>query len=460
MNDSFASVNKSEEVIQGVSMTSSEKLVPKVYIVSFVLVTLCFPLWGFANDITNPLVKAFSKILQMSAAEGTWVQVAFYSGYGVMAIPAALFIKKFTYKSGIMVGLFFYSVGAFLFIPAADTQAFIPFLLAFFVMTSGLAFLETSCNPYILSMGPESTATQRLNLAQAFNPVGSLLGMFVATQFIIQKLNPATDAERRELAADGSQAALDQLSVITANDLEVIRNPYLAIGVVVLFVLAVIAYKKMPCTEEKASSLDIRGTFKRLLANQNYREGVVAQMFYVGAQIMCWTFIIHYGTEVFVKLGMTEQAAEAKSQMLNIYAMIMFCTSRFICTALLKFINPGKLLMVLAAGAMVFTVGTIFLDGVTGVYSLVAVSACMSLMYPTIYGIALTGTGDDAKLGAAGLVMAIVGGTFLPMAQASIIDMNVVFDSFSATKASFILPLLCFVVVAIYGKRSQKNLPT
>ncbi|WNC72778.1 L-fucose:H+ symporter permease [Thalassotalea psychrophila] len=439
--------------------TTPTEVVPKKYLISFILITLCFPLWGFANDITNPLVKAFSKVLQMSAAEGTWVQVAFYGGYGAMAIPAAIFIKKFSYKAGLMMGLGFYALGALLFLPAAGAQSFTAFLLAFFVMTCGLSFLETSANPYVLSMGPAATATQRLNLAQAFNPVGSLLGMFVATQFIIQKLNPATDAERRELAAQGSQSAVDQLSLITANDLAVIRDPYLAIGAVVILMLVIIAIKKMPRTEEKSTSLDIKGTFKRLLANQNYREGVVAQMFYVGAQIMCWTFIIHYGTEVFMKLGMSEQAAEAKSQMFNIYAMIIFCLSRFVCTFLLKYINPGKLLMVLAAGGMCFTGATIFLEGIMGMYALVGISACMSLMFPTIYGIALTGTGDDAKLGAAGLIMAIVGGTFLPMAQATIIDMNVVFNSFSATKASFILPLLCFVVIAIYGKRSQQHLP-
>ncbi|MGS0535909.1 L-fucose:H+ symporter permease [Pseudoalteromonas sp. SaAl2] len=433
------------------------EVVPKAFLASFILVTLCFPLWGFANDITNPLVKAFSKILQMSTAEGTLVQVAFYGGYGLMAIPAAIFIKKFTYKAGLILGLAFYALGAFLFIPAAGAQAFAPFLLAFFVMTCGLSFLETSANPYILSMGPKETATQRLNLAQAFNPVGSLLGMFIATQFIIQKLNPATDLERRDLAANGSTSAMEQLAAITANDLEVIRNPYLVIGLVVLAVLVIIAFKKMPSTETNSTDLDIKGTFKRLLANRNYREGVVAQMFYVGAQIMCWTFIIHYGTEVLVSTGMTEKAAEAQSQMYNIYAMIIFCISRFVCTFLLKYINPGRLLMILAGAGMGFTLATIFLQGVAGIYALICISACMSLMFPTIYGIALEGTGDDAKLGAAGLIMAIVGGTFLPMAQASIIDLNTVLDGFSATKMSFVLPLICFVVIAVYGKRSQKG---
>jgi len=436
---------------------NSAEVVPKEYLIAFILVTLCFPLWGFANDITNPLVKAFSKILQMSATEGTLVQVAFYGGYGAMAIPAAIFIKKYSYKAGLMVGLGFYALGAFLFLPAANAQAFAPFLLAFFVMTCGLSFLETTANPYILSMGPAETATRRLNLAQAFNPIGSLLGMFIATQFIIKKLDPASSEQRQQLADEGSASSLETLSAITANDLEVIRDPYIGVGVVVLLMLLVIAFKKLPEQAREASQpLDIGPTLRRLFANRNYREGVVAQMFYVGAQIMCWTFIIHYGTEVFVGMGLTEQDAEAKSQMFNIYAMIIFCLSRFICTFLLRFVDPSKLLMILAGAGVAFTTATIFLSGIAGMYALVGISACMSLMFPTIYGIALSGTGDDAKLGAAGLIMAIVGGTFLPMAQASIIDMQVVFETFSATKASFVLPLLCFVVIAVYGARSQR----
>ena len=443
-----ACADNNETMLADNPLTSSPEVVPKVYLFSFILVTLCFPLWGFANDITNPLVKAFSKVLQMSTTEGTWVQVAFYGGYGAMAIPAALFIKKFSYKAGLLMGLGFYALGALLFIPAADAQAFAPFLLAFFVMTCGLSFLETSANPYVLSMGPAATATQRLNLAQAFNPVGSLLGMFVATQFIIQKLNPASDAERRALADDGSASALEQLSAITANDLEVIRNPYLAIGVVVLIMLVVIAVKKMPRTEEKAESLDIRGTFKRLLANQNYREGVIAQMFYVGAQIMCWTFIIHYGMTV---VGLTSSQA----QNYNIIAMSVFLVSRFICTFLLSYIKPGHLLMLLATCGGGLILGTIFLTGFYGLYCLIGVSACMSLMFPTIYGIALKDMGDDASLASAGLVMAIVGGALMPPLQASLIDDNPLIASIPSVQTSFLMPLICFVVIAIFGYRSH-----
>ena len=169
---------------------------------------------------------------------------------------------------------------------------------------------------------------------------------------------------------------------------------------------------------------------------------------------MCWTFIIHYGTEVLVELGSTEQEAESQAQIYNIYAMMFFCASRFICTFMLKFINPSRLLFVLALAAGAFTIATITLEGLTGIYALIGISACMSLMFPTIYGIALTGTGDDAKLGAAGLIMAIVGGTFLPLAQASLIDMESILGGYSAVKFSFILPLLCFVIIAVYGLRS------
>ena len=279
------------------SLSAQVKLpvVPREYLVIFILVTLCFPLWGFANDITNPLVKVFSKVLQMSTTQGTLIQVAFYGGYGFMAIPAALFIKKYSYKAGLMLGLACYALGAFIFIPAVNAQAFSVFLLAFFVMTCGLSFLETSANPYILSMGNEQTATQRLNLAQAFNPVGSLLGMFVATQFILQKLHPATDAERLAMAQQASSESLAQLQLITANDLAVIREPYLAIGVIVTLVLLVFAFKRMPDLKGENSSskdLDLKGTLARLLANRNYREGVIAQMFYVGAQIMFMTILM------------------------------------------------------------------------------------------------------------------------------------------------------------------------
>jgi FHS family L-fucose permease-like MFS transporter len=420
------------------------------YIVPFILITSCFALWGFANDITNPMVKSFSKIFRMNVTQGALVQVAFYGGYFAMAFPAALFIKKFSYKSGILMGLALYAIGAFLFFPAKMTGSYYPFLLAYFILTCGLSFLETSANPYILTMGPEENATRRLNLAQSFNPVGSLVGMFVAMNFIQARLNPLSTAERANLSDIEFEA-------IKQSDLSILIEPYLVIGLIVLTMFLIILLVRMPKNADKDKNLKLGAALKRIFSVPNYREGVIAQFFYVGAQIMCWTFIIQYGTRVFMTQGMEEQAAEVLSQKYNIAAMIIFCTSRFIATYLMKFFSPGKMIRAFAIAAGILTLGVIFFRDIKGLYCLVGVSACMSLMFPTIYGIALRGMGEDAKFGAAGLIMAILGGSVLPPLQARIIDMGTIGTSFPAVNASFILPLICFVVVAWYGNRAFKR---
>ncbi|MDO4172295.1 MAG: L-fucose:H+ symporter permease [Prevotellaceae bacterium] len=418
-------------------------------LVPFVLITSCFALWGFANDITNPMVKAFSKIFRMSVTEGALVQVAFYGGYFAMAFPAAMFIRRYSYKAGVMLGLGLYALGALMFFPAKLTGSYYPFLMAYFILTCGLSFLETSSNPYILSMGDESTATRRLNLAQAFNPIGSLMGMYVAMNFIQNRLNPMDTAERAQLSAEDFAAVRDA-------DLETLIAPYLIIGLVIAAVLLLIYFTRMPHNNDQSHNMDLKPTLKRIFAIPRYREGVVAQFFYVGAQIMCWTFIIQYGTRLFMSGGMEEQAAEVLSQKYNIIAMGIFCASRFICTFLLRYLNPGLLLRTLAIVAGVFTIGVITLQNIYGMYCLVGISACMSLMFPTIYGIALQGLGDDAKFGAAGLIMAILGGSVLPPLQASIIDMGTVLGM-PAVNVSFLLPLICFIVVTVYGHRAYRR---
>lgn len=417
------------------------------YLVPFVLITSCFALWGFANDITNPMVKAFSKIFRMSVADGALVQVAFYGGYFAMAFPAAMFIRKYSYKAGVLVGLGLYALGALLFLPAKMTGDYYPFLLAYFVLTCGLSFLETSCNPYILSMGSEETATRRLNLAQAFNPMGSLLGMYVAMNFIQNRLNPMDTAERAQL----SDAAFE---AVKESDLTVLIGPYLVIGVVILLMLLVIRMVKMPHNADQSHDVHLLPTLKRIFRLRHYREGVIAQFFYVGAQIMCWTFIIQYGTRLFVAGGMEEQEAEVLSQQYNILAMVIFCCSRFVCTFILRYLNPSTLLGILAVVATMLTAGVIFLENIYGMYCLVGVSACMSLMFPTIYGIALKGLGDDAKFGAAGLIMAILGGSVLPPLQAALIDCHELWGM-PAVNVSFVLPLFCFVFIALYGYRMK-----
>lgn len=416
------------------------------YIVPFILITSCFALWGFANDITNPMVKAFSKIFRMSATDGALVQVAFYGGYFAMAFPAAMFIRRYSYKAGVLVGLGLYALGALLFYPAKMTGEYYPFLAAYFILTCGLSFLETSSNPYILSMGTEETATRRLNLAQSFNPMGSLLGMFVAMNFIQAKLNPLDTAARAQL----NDA---QFEAVKESDLSVLIAPYLAIGIVIFAMFMLILIKKMPHNGDKNHDINFVPTLRRIFSLPHYREGVIAQFFYVGVQIMCWTFIIQYGTPILMAEGMTEQAAEVMSQQYNIIAMVIFCCSRFICTFLLRYINTGQLLMILAIAGGALVWGVIFMHNIYGLYCLVGVSACMSLMFPTIYGIALTGLGDDAKFGAAGLIMSILGGSVLPPLQASIIDRGELFGM-PAVNVSFVLPFICFVVIAIYGQRT------
>ena len=419
------------------------------YLVPFILVTSCFALWGFANDITNPMVKAFSKIFRMSVTDGALVQVAFYGGYFAMAFPAAMFIRKYSYKAGVLMGLGLYAIGALMFLPASMTGMYYPFLVAYFILTCGLSFLETSCNPYILSMGSEDTSTRRLNLAQCFNPMGSLCGMYVAMNFIQAKLNPAS-TEERALLSDADFAAMRD------SDLSVLIAPYLAIGLIIAVMFLVIYFTKMPNNADKNHDVHPLTTLKRIVRIPHYREGVIAQFFYVGVQIMCWTFIIQYGTRVFMNEGLSEQEAEVMSQTYNIVAMVIFVSSRFICTYFLKYVNAGALLGVLAVVGTCLSLGVICIDGRWGLYCLVAISACMSLMFPTIYGIALQGLGDDAKFGAAGLIMAILGGSVLPPLQASIIDQHTLWGM-PAVNLSFILPLLCFLVIIVYGYRTWQR---
>jgi len=427
--------------------------VSKKILVPFILITSLFALWGFANDITNPMVSAFKKILELSNTQASWVQAAFYGGYFTMALPAAYVAKKYSYKTGILVGLVLYALGALLFYPAAAMENYFFFLMALYILTFGLAFLETTSNPFIMDMGAEETATQRLNLAQAFNPVGALSGLFVAQTFILAALQ----SDDVDAAGNGIYEALSgsAKAAIKTSDLLVIRNPYVALGLFVIVMLVIIALVKMPEKKEDENATDMWSSIKRIFKKERFVGGVLAQMFYVGAQIMCWTYIYQYAEN----LGIDNREAVNYAYA----ALIIFLLGRFLCTYLLKFINSGKLLMILSVLAIVFCLGTIFIEGMNGLYSLVLVSFCMSLMFPTIYGIALTGLGDDAKPASAFLVMAIVGGAFMPVLQGMILDIggsaysDVRIMGVPEVNFSFILPLTCFVVIALYGYRTLKK---
>ena len=432
-------------------MDKKKPLVPKKYLFTFILITSLFALWGFANDITNPMVAAFQTVMELSAAKASMVQFAFYGGYATMAIPAALFIRKYSYKSGILLGLGLYAIGAFLFIPAAAYQEFSYFCFSLYILTFGLAFLETTANPFILSLGDKESSTRRLNLAQAFNPIGSLSGMAVASFIVLPHLwSDKRDATGKIIFDTLSEA---EKADIRLHDLAIIRDPYVALGLVVLCVFIVIALTKMPKVSSEVKSdgeeYSVRQSLSNLWKNSIYREGVFTQMCYVAAQIMVWTFIIQYADHLGIN--------KAIAQMYNIVAMSLALTGRFLGTYIMKFVNTRRLLAIFGVGASICTLGAICIEGMFGLYSLVLISFFMSIMFPSIYGIALENVSpQDTKLGAAFLVMAIVGGALMPPLQGMIIDQGTIMG-FPAVNISFGLPLICFLIIIVYGYRSFKK---
>ncbi len=441
-------------------MKTTEKIpvVTKKMLVPFILITSLFALWGFANAVTDPMVSAFKKVLELSNTQASMVQMAFYGGYFCMALPAAMFMRKYSYKVGVLIGLGLFATGALLFYPAAVTEQFWFFCLGLYILTFGLAFLETAANPYALAMGAKETATQRLNLAQAFNPVGLIAGILIAKFFVAEKLQ-SDDFD--------NFAALDSVkkAAITASDLAVIRDPYVILGLVLIGFFVLFLVSKMPQNTTEGKMPSIKETFKELASNKKYALGVLAQILYVGAQIMCWTYIYQYveglvNTGAFTESYITVFGTEVLKDgfYYQIIAFLLFVVGRVIGTAMLRFMSAGKLLSSFAVLAIVFVCGTIFIDGMFGLYSLVGVSFCLSLMFPTIYGIALEGlTEDQSKVGSAGLIMAIVGGALMPPLQGLIIDLggSGVSDTtvlgVSEINFSFVLPLFCFLYIAWYG---------
>lgn len=416
------------------------------FLPAFVLITACFALWGFANNVTTPMVGTFSKIFRISTTESTLVPVAFNFGYFLMAFPAALFIRRFSFKWGVILGLGLYAVGTLFFLPAKSIGAFYPFLMSYFVMTCGLSFLETSCNPYIYCMGPEQSGIQRLNAAQAFNALGSVAGMFLAMA-VHSQINAMDSQERLHLPQQ-------QFDIIKDHDLGVLIQPYIFIGAVVLLIMVIIWLTRMPHIDFADNQKDFRTVIGELVQKENYREGVVAEFFYIGAQIACWTFIIQYGSRIFMAEGMTEQNAELSAQKFDIIALCFFAASRFICTWLIRWFSPERMLSSMAIIGMVALFGVITFTDRNGIYCLVAVSICLSLMFPTIYGLALRGIGENIKIAGAGLIIALLGGAFFPPIQAAIIQSDVALFGLPATNLSFLIPLICLAMVAWYGHRA------
>jgi len=410
----------------------------------FILITSLFMLWGLANNMTDTLLAAFKRIMSMTDFQTSWIQLAFYGAYFCLAFPAALYIRKYTYKSGILLGLGLFAFGSLLFYPASLTMSYGFFLLALYILAGGLSILETSANPYILVMGPENTATRRLNLAQSFNPIGSIIGIYMSKVFILSKLNLAE-------ATDRSSMDTETLQAIQSEELSGVMSAYVGVAIFLIFLWVVIKLTTMPKAIEAKEVGLLGSALKRLLNNKRYLMGVVAQFFYVGAQIGVWSFSIRY---VMNALDLNE--SEASDYYL--ISLVLFAGSRFIFTALMKYIQPPLLLSISALGAMICTLIAIYGDGMTGVIALVAVSGWMSLMFPTIYGLAAKGLGSDTKLGGSGLIMAILGGAVLTAVQ------GYISDSFENVNLSFYVPFICFVVVLAFGimqyRKESDSLPS
>ena len=415
---------------------TTKPVVPKEFLVSFILLTSCFALWGLANNMTDVLIAQFRKVFTLTDAQSGLVQMAFYGAYFCLALPAAVFIQKFSCKSGVLLGLGLFACGALLFYPASQTMQYYHFLAALFILAGGLSILETSANPYILSMGPEETATQRLNLAQSFNPIGSITGVLVGKFFILTQLHPASDAERAVMP-------VAELKTIQSQELMAVMGPYIAVAVIIVGVWLSIALNKMPASSTSSGALRLTDSFRRLVKKTVFMKGVLGQFLYMGAQIGCWSWTIRYVTN---NIGGTE--AEASTYYL--FSILLFSVSRFICTSLMKYIEPNKLLGTLAAVAAALTAVVMHSEGIVGVYALVAISGCMSLMFPTIYGLSVTGLGKDTQLGGSCLIMAILGGAVLTTIMGRISDM-------AGIGMAFVIPLAGFIYLTWFGMKGCKS---
>ncbi len=435
----------------------SSGIVPRENLIPFILVTSCFGLWGMVNMMTDTLVPAVQKIFSIDTSQSSLIQVVNYASYALLSFPAAVLIKKTSYKTGVILGLVFLGIGAAAIVPAGSSMTFSPLLLAICVLASGLSMLETSCNPYVIAMGPEETAVRRLNLAQTINPVGCLLGLFVAKVLILGNLHPAEASIRKTWDAATAQQVM-------THELFWLAIPYGVMVLVTLFMIVTMMVKKMPEGRDSDQGPPLMQSLKSLLANKRYALGVVAQFFYVAVQVAVWTFIIKYTREAAIFTPASDGKvipgmSEADAWYSLMASMLVFTIARMACTALMARFNPASMMATLAFAGILLTFGAIFLPAWAGVISLVLVSSCMSLMFPTIYGIALRDLGPEVKLGAAGLIMAILGGAAGSYSQAFLIDLfekTLQLPTDLAIRYSFVIPIICFVVVLAYAMSYRK----
>jgi FHS family L-fucose permease-like MFS transporter len=410
---------------------TKERLVHPRMGLLFVVLIGCFTAWGIAADLTTPMVAGFKHIFEMSTFQASLVQLAYFGAYFLLALPAALINERFGYKAGLLTGLGLAAAGAFLFYPASKILTYEAFLVALFALAAGCSILETSANPYVISLGPEATATRRLNFAQAFNPLGTNIGVLIAATLILPKL---------ESPVDLSSATPEQVQVIRAGQLGAVMGPYIGLGLLLLAIWVVIATQKAPKIVEEFPDAGDTGkgaVLRTLWRNKRYRFGVVAQFFNVAAQVCTWTYLLQYAQQA---IG---GSLELGGYLLQV-SLIVFLLSRFLMTWVIGKIRATKVMAALAALAVLLCLYAMAVPAITGVIAVVSISFCLSLMFPTIYGVALHGLGPATKFGAAGLVMAIVGGAIMPVIQGATLDAT-------SPAISFIVPAVCFAVVAAYA---------
>ncbi|MBP2025590.1 L-fucose:H+ symporter permease [Peptoniphilus stercorisuis] len=420
-----------------------EPVVPKEYKMHFIMLVSCFVLWGLLNNMTDNLVPAFGRIFMMKSVNSSYVKIAFYGAYAVLAIPAAIIIKKWNYRAGVLIGLGLYIIGALGYIPAAIFQNYNFFLVSIFTLAGGLSILETTCNPFIISLGSQETSVRRLNFAQAFNPLGSLIGIIMAKFLILGNLNPAGYEERIKMSAS-------TLSSIRTKELMWVCVPYVGLVAVALVIWFFFFRNKISAKDED-SNISMKVAVGRLFSRPKYVFGVITQFFYVGMQIAVWTWMNKYVMTV-------KGVPESRAAEIYLMAMVLFILCRWVCTALMKNHDPAKMMAFMAIFGIIVSFGTVYLKDNLGVFCLIMISGCMSLMFPTIYGIALKDMGEEVKIGAAGLIMAILGGAVIAPLMGKFID-NGTFStlafSFSgveaAVRTSYFTAAICFLVIFIYS---------
>ena len=417
------------------NMVSGAKLAknanPKgTYLVPLILVTSLFFMWGIANNLNDILIKQFQKAFELTDFKSGLVQSAFYFGYFVLAIPAALFMRKYSYKAAILLGLSLYATGAFLFYPAAEMQSYSFFLMALFVIAAGLAFLETAANPFVAALGNPETSAFRLNLAQSFNPIGSIAGILIGQKFIFS----GVEYTKEELAKLSST----ELSNYYASEATAVQTPYLLIGIIVVLFVVFIAMTKFPAIEAEEEEVTEPVSILSLWGIKHFRLAVITQFFYVGAQVGIWSYLIRYAQNAVPNMSEKDAASYLT------YSLVVFMCGRFGGTALLKYVKANTLMGVYALVCIALVLVAILAPSMVGIWALVITSFFMSIMFPTIFSLGLDGLGSGIKLGSSLLIMAIIGGAVLTAV------MGLVSDAMGIA-TSEIVPLFCFVAVAFYA---------